>query len=60
MTIAKKDSSVNEPSSLSSFLHGHGARYLDIENSTVSIFLDPEFAKSREVLLAKKDSWWRN
>ena len=58
ITMTKKDGCVNEPSTLSSFQRSV-QRYLDIENSTVNIFLDSEFFNSREVLLTKKDSWWK-
>ena len=53
MTITKKDGSVYEPSSLTSFQRSV-QRYLNDENSSVNIFQDPEFAKTREVLLARK------
>ena len=53
MTITKKDGSVYEPSSLTSFQRSV-QRYLNESNSTTNIFQDPEFNKSREVLLARK------
>ena len=59
MTITKKDGSVYEPSSLTSFQRSV-QRYINDENSTVNIFQDPEFAKSREFSLPEKDRWRRN
>ena len=53
MTICKKDGSVYEPSTLTSFQRSI-QRQLNISNSTLNIFKDAEFAKSREVLLARK------
>ena len=53
MVITKKDVSVYEPSSLGSFQRSVTC-YLNDENSRVNIFQDPELAKSREVLLARK------
>jgi hypothetical protein len=53
MTITKKDGSVYEPSSLTSFQRSI-QRHLNFSNSTLNIFKDVEFAKSRDVLLARK------
>ena len=53
LTITKKDGSVYEPSPLTSFQRSV-QRYRNNENSTVNIFQDSGFAKSREVLLARK------
>jgi hypothetical protein len=51
MTITKKDGSVYEP--LTSFQRSI-QRHLNFSNSTLNIFKDVEFAKSRDVLLARK------
>ena len=51
--ITMKDSSVYETSSFSSFQRSV-QRDQSNENSMVNIFQDPEFAKSREALLARK------
>ena len=51
--MKKKDGGVYEPSSLTSFQRSI-QRYLKDKNSTFNLFQDAEFAKSREVLLAKK------
>lgn len=53
MTITKKDGSVYEPVSLTSFQRSV-QRYLNDTNSSLNIFKDQEFAKSREVLVARK------
>ena len=53
MAITMKDSRVYETPSLSSFQRSV-QRDQNNENSTVNIFQDPEFAKSREALLARK------
>ena len=53
ITICKKDGSVYEPSTLTSFQRSI-QRQLNISNSTLNIFKDAEFAKSREVLLTRK------
>ncbi|KAK3715342.1 hypothetical protein QZH41_001343 [Actinostola sp. cb2023] len=51
--IQKKDGGAYEPSSLTSF-HRSLQRYLNDKQSNINIFKDQEFAKSREVLKAKK------
>ncbi len=53
MTITKKDGSMYEPSSLTSFQRSV-QRFLNFANSHLNIFKDQEFAKSREVLVARK------
>ena len=51
--VKKKDGGEYEPASLSSFQRSI-QRHLKDKNSLVNLFQDTEFAKSREVLLAKK------
>ena len=51
--MKKKDGGEYEPASLSSFQRSI-QRHLKDKNSLVNLFQDMEFAKSREVLLAKK------
>ena len=53
MDVKKKDGGEYEPASLSSFQRSI-QRHLKDKNSLVNLFQDMEFAKSREVLLAKK------
>ena len=53
MDVKKKDGGVYEPASLSSFQRNI-QRYLKDKNSSLNLFQDMEFAKSREVLLAEK------
>ena len=53
MDVKKKDGGEYEPASLSSFQRSI-QRHLKDKTSLVNLFQDMEFAKSREVLLAKK------
>lgn len=53
MDIRKKDNGVYEPGSLAS-LQRSIQRYLNDNNSSTNIMKDQEFAKSREVLTARK------
>lgn len=53
INIKKKDGGVYEPSSLTSFERSF-QRYLNDKNSSLNLFKDQEFTKSRDVLLAKK------
>ncbi len=53
MTITKKDGSMYEPSSFKSFQRSV-QRFLNFASSPLNIFKDKEFAKSREVLVARK------
>ena len=53
MTVTKKNGDVYEPSSLTSFQRSI-QRQLTYSDSTTNIITDPEFNKSREVLLARK------
>ena len=53
MKIRKQNGEMYEPSSLAS-VHRSLQRYLNDKNSTLNLFKDQEFSKSREVLKAKK------
>ncbi|CAB4010056.1 zinc finger MYM-type 2-like, partial [Paramuricea clavata] len=53
MNVRKRNGSVYEPTSLKDFQRSL-QRYLNDKNSTMNILQDQVFAKSREVLIAKK------